>query len=994
MTQKAPDIDGRSGEQIFQGLAREVKERLQVDANQDPMAEALLRVVSRFAELIIHRLNKVPQKNRDAFVDTLNISRIPPAPAQVPLTFTPVTRLPRSSAPIWVPARTKVAAPPGEGEGEAVVFETTRDVALTNVQLLKVLALDPGRDLYSEKSQVAAASTERGPEGFVFEAGQPVDHEFYLDHGPVSGKGGIPELRLLIEVEPHPFRRLLPHNLQWWIPAKDGKLLLTPVTDTTAQLTQSGEILFKDLPEWLPGKIADREGFWLCCRSLDSLRRMRTSGVTGSELPRETAAISVTWEGKNGELDHAFFNSAPLDLSKDFFPLGERPRFGDVFYLCSPAFSHAESVIAVDFRLTNPASAAESSPLPPVNKDGRPGIQWEGWDGRRWVALVCQDGTEDLTEDGVLSFSVPSSFPITTVNSVAGSWIRGRLVSGSYGEDERYEVVGPEHTLRRIPATLAAPSIQSVTVSSSFRPRRIITNNFVCEERGVSGFFRPFHPAAEPFRALYLGFKTPQDDPLPLIDQPLHLYAQFAPSSQRAYAADAADERPVLAWQYWNGDSWVAAKIEDDTESLTISGTVTVRFGPDLRGWDAFMKQRELFWLRVLWTSGDFPAPPKLRRLLLNTAPAAQTFTIENELMGSSNGLPHQTFRTARVPVLQELQLEIREPDLPPDAELEIIRRAEGDQAVTISHDARGNVEQIWVRWHEVTGFMSSQSRDRQFVVDRQSGEILFGDGVKGMIPPAAANNVRLRSYRTGGGVRGNKPAGRISQLRATVPYVDSVTNLEPSLGGQDFEKWDALRERGAQWLRHRGRAVTVEDYQDVAMLASAVVAKAKCYPNRNLVEDPTGKTVLAGVISVVIVPRSSEPAPLPDLTLLRQVRDFLRERSVPDAELLVVAPEYVSVCVEAFIAPATPHAVANLLMYCEQSLISYLHPLTGGGEGAGWDFGRLPHESGLYALLESSGGVDHVRSLSIRIEEQSPGLLASGIFLVRSGTHRIRPAS
>ena len=98
--QEAPKIDSRSEGQIFHTVVQDLKkpERLDIDADgeePDPLAKALLRVFARYCELIIQRLNKVPDKNHVAFLDVLNVSRIPPVPAQVPLTFTPVKKLPR-----------------------------------------------------------------------------------------------------------------------------------------------------------------------------------------------------------------------------------------------------------------------------------------------------------------------------------------------------------------------------------------------------------------------------------------------------------------------------------------------------------------------------------------------------------------------------------------------------------------------------------------------------------------------------------------------------------------------------------------------------------------------------------------------------------------------------------------------------------------------------------------------------------------------------------
>src|SRR5262249_60906663 len=106
MMQQATKSHKRSGEEIFRHVAQELKQRLSVDvAIGDPLAEALLRVFGRYGELIIQRLNRVPEKNHLAFLDALNVSRIPPVPAHAPLTFNPGKKLTVTQVPV-VPTRT------------------------------------------------------------------------------------------------------------------------------------------------------------------------------------------------------------------------------------------------------------------------------------------------------------------------------------------------------------------------------------------------------------------------------------------------------------------------------------------------------------------------------------------------------------------------------------------------------------------------------------------------------------------------------------------------------------------------------------------------------------------------------------------------------------------------------------------------------------------------------------------------------------------------
>ena len=230
-----------------------------------------------------------------------------------------------------------------------------------------------------------------------------------------------------------------------------------------------------------------------------------------------------------------------------------------------------------------------------------------------------------------------------------------------------------------------------------------------------------------------------------------------------------------------------------------------------------------------------------------------------------------------------------------------------------------------------------------------------------------------------------------IEQLRTTVLYVDKVTNLEAAFGGQNLEDWQSLCERGSRWLRHRERAVTAEDYEDLAKLASPIVGKAKCFPAEDRARDPHSKDGRRGMVSVVVVPRSPDAQPQPDLELLRRVRDFLSARSAADASLVVLAPEYVRICADADVVPQSAYLGASVKARCEEKLKKFLHPVTGGEQNRGWEFGECPHESDLYAQLEGVDGLGYVRSLRFRVEEDRLGLFKSGGFLISSGLHRIR---
>jgi hypothetical protein len=113
-------------------------------------------------------------------------------------------------------------------------------------------------------------------------------------------------------------------------------------------------------------------------------------------------------------------------------------------------------------------------------------------------------------------------------------------------------------------------------------------------------------------------------------------------------------------------------------------------------------------------------------------------------------------------------------------------------------------------------------------------------------------------------------------------------------------------------------------------------------------------------------VPDSAEPRPTPSLGLLRQVQGHLRARAPATAQLWVAGPEWVRVTVTVTVVPLSLEVAEPVRGRIRAALERYLHPLTGGPDGSGWSFGRKPHLSDLFALVERIGGVDHVRSLDV----------------------------
>lgn len=501
--------------------------------------------------------------------------------------------------------------------------------------------------------------------------------------------------------------------------------------------------------------------------------------------------------------------------------------------------------------------------------------------------------------------------------------------------------------------------------------------------------FRPFVPTSDRDPALYLGFDRP------FANRPTSLYFQVDPLSP------SDQTQPItlparLSAEYASPTGWSHLGAQDDTQGFRERGLMQFIAPSDLQMRSRF--GQTCYWLRVRWEAGEFSILPRLRQVLTNTMWASQTTTLTDEILGSSSGEPNQVYFATQSPVLPGLILEIQEGTLPTSEE-------QTDLEFTTEQDAQGQITAVWVQWQVVPDFYESNGRDRHYTIDYLTGRIQFGDGQSGKVPVQGRNNIRIGRYQTGGGDRGEFPPQTVNQLKTTVPYVNQVTNLETGGGGAAQESLESVQVRGPKQLRHRGRAVTVQDFEDLAFEASPDIARAKSIapsfnpldgnlwfkssqsldPNVLKRHESAAKNV--GTLRLLIVPYSTARQPTPNLALIERVSDYLRSRAPATLKLEVVPPQWQEVTITTTIVPISLQGADRVRSQVLQRLESFLHPLTGGAKGEGWMFGRSPQESDLYAAIAAVPGVDHVETLNIN---PNPNTTLDADTLVYSGRHLV----
>jgi predicted phage baseplate assembly protein len=172
---------------------------------------------------------------------------------------------------------------------------------------------------------------------------------------------------------------------------------------------------------------------------------------------------------------------------------------------------------------------------------------------------------------------------------------------------------------------------------------------------------------------------------------------------------------------------------------------------------------------------------------------------------------------------------------------------------------------------------------------------------------------------------------------------------------------------RGPHTIKGRNRAVTAEDFVWLAKQASSSVARAHCLPARDR----------EGEVKVVIVPKTDGKTLdlarklLPTNELLRRVKLFLDSRRLVSTVLQVVRPSYAEVSLHVDVVRNPSASGDRLKRDIEEALRRYLHPLLGGRQAIGWEFGKNVFKVDLYHVIEEVTGVEFVDRIDIFDEDR-----------------------
>jgi hypothetical protein len=338
-------------------------------------------------------------------------------------------------------------------------------------------------------------------------------------------------------------------------------------------------------------------------------------------------------------------------------------------------------------------------------------------------------------------------------------------------------------------------------------------------------------------------------------------------------------------------------------------------FPPSLE--DSRLSDRVITWLRIQASPG---VGARLLWIGINTVSVTQRAHITNELLTDGTGAPDQSVVLSRKPVIpKSVQLTVTPPasDTQTWQELDDLLSAGPEVPVPDLRLPPGAAP--------VPPLPSEV-----YVVDAESGQIKFGDGLRGKRPPAGAK-VRA-SYDYGVGSAGNVAASSINSSPA-LPAGIKVVNPVRTWGGTEAEQVSDGEKQIARYLQHRDRLVSAADFETITMRTPGVdIGRVEVLPafNPELVPNEAGDA--PGAVTLMIIPRNDpkQPdAPVADAIFLDAICRYLDPRRLVTTELYLRGAVYKPVWISVGINVVAGVATAEVREAVKRALLDFLAPIS-----------------------------------------------------------------
>jgi predicted phage baseplate assembly protein len=449
-----------------------------------------------------------------------------------------------------------------------------------------------------------------------------------------------------------------------------------------------------------------------------------------------------------------------------------------------------------------------------------------------------------------------------------------------------------------------------------------------------------------------------------------------------------------LVWEYFgqqNGQSvWLQldpqrGELDDDTRAFTLSGRVRIAV-PGPMAPQLGQSGKVNYGIRCRLEAGRYDASPVAVNLAINAVTAEQAVPVGKHTLIGTENIQAVSLGVGDGRPAQEMRL----PEAPAQAGSFRLLLKQGSQ---------------WQEWERRSDFDASGRTDAHYRLNPTTGDVVFGDGEHGRVPPKDAEvYVAYRATRAEAGNLGpnavrtlaDSPRNRVI-FGSNKKVVDaranlaSISNLLPAVGGAPAESLADAEAHAIDLMETPQRAVTLSDFKRLA-LATPGVRLARVEARANL--HPSFPCLKAtGVITLIVLPYLPEARPIPSGGLVRAVAAYVGRRRVVGTRVEVVAPTYLEVAVRARVRTGSSADKARVQQKIVETLNTFLHPLRGGSDGTGWPFGRDVYRAEVLQVIDQITGVEHVLSLDLVAAAGVPqcgNVCLAPTWLVVAGKHSV----
>ena len=818
-----PLLDPRTPEELreqLRALARSYVPEWRYEGTENDPGATLAELFLEMYSQTVNRLNALPEKLFVEFLNLIGFREPGPMPAAGTVCFETQDD---AEEPFTVASGTQLFTP--DAEGENIVFETERTIQVTPAALSDVYFIDAAADT------IRRLDLSERPQAFFEPAGEELQrHRFLIAENDVLRLDCPARVSLRVRTrggqEREAAQALADGRLRWTF-LHGGEAV--PFDAVSAE---EGELILEKRNALAPE--TDGDGRVCICCAGHPAAEVFVSALELSSRPLNPCPVQVLYSG-----------DLPIALPEGGYCFGRRPSVYDMFFLrCDTALSKKGAEALLRLELAFETDAPEQPPeerydftRAVINKQSaverKPDdaaiteVVWEYFNGIGWKHLPVTGDRNPFSgaREGRLElrFTVPQDIEAAEVNADVGCFIRARVV----------DVSNPYSTFQRWIVPFLKDAVFDWQYTKAKRPTWCYSENngrqYMLEEadRYTALDFPALIPMPAERAAMYFRFdRSPHAMPLSLrfqVEGRAHLAGQ-------------------LLWEYWNGKRFEPIRTVDQTERLLHSGEFFL-FLPEK------LPETERFgvsgcWLRMSRSADETGVMPTVTSVTVNAVSALQRQREAEQVFDTEIYDAGKRVRLLNLPV-QECRVWVDERAALSDAELEQLKQETPDRVREEWEDHI--LRRCWIAWEQVEDLSLAAPEMRAYTLDPFLGEIAFGDGRQGRVPPAGEHNIRVE-YCSGGGERGNVPAGAIRSLLTALPQVSGVRNLTAMSGGTGRLPIEQIREQGSCFLRNRGRASGRSDYEELVREAFPQVRHVRCFSGR----DERG-ALTPGHIAVVI---------------------------------------------------------------------------------------------------------------------------------------------